>query len=228
MLTQLLITVVFAIFLYFKVFKNKKYEFNKNGSIKRNKSRLRIIASTVYTFIFHTKEEDRLEYFKLIHKFSPRYMRLKFWKFDYICVYDPELLKKIFNSQLACQRPFRNCFQLEKGLLASECKFFILIIFRFINIYLFNLDEYWRVSRKHLNIAFNLNVLKGFIPIFSEYAGDVVKDMAKHLDGKEFDLLYPLAQLTARSVAGRHLSIIFLNLCVMISIFSNYIERSWS
>jgi cytochrome P450 len=63
-------------------------------------------------------------------------------------------------------------------------------------------DHYWKTSRKHLNLAFNLNVLKGFIPIFSSYADNVVKDMEANLDGKEFDLLYPLAQLTARTVAG--------------------------
>jgi hypothetical protein len=51
-------------------------------------------------------------------------------------------------------------------------------------------------------LAFNLNVLKGFIPIFYSYAQKVVKDMEDNLDGKEFDLLFPLAKLTARSVAG--------------------------
>lgn len=50
--------------------------------------------------------------------------------------------------------------------------------------------------------AFNLNVLKGFIPIFDLYAVQVVKDMEQNLNGEEFDLLYPLAQLTARSTAG--------------------------
>lgn len=63
-------------------------------------------------------------------------------------------------------------------------------------------DHYWKGSRKHLNLAFHLNILKGFIPIFYSYADGVVKDMEKNLDGKEFDLLFPLAQLTARSVAG--------------------------
>lgn len=53
-------------------------------------------------------------------------------------------------------------------------------------------------------MAFNLNVLKGFIPIFDAYAVEVAKDMEKNLDGQEFDILYPLAQLTARSVAGKY------------------------
>lgn len=53
-------------------------------------------------------------------------------------------------------------------------------------------------------MAFNLNVLKGFIPIFDRYTSIVVKDMEKHLDGESFDLLFPLAQLTARTVAGEN------------------------
>lgn len=64
-------------------------------------------------------------------------------------------------------------------------------------------DHYWKTSRKHLNLAFNPIVLKGFIPIFDAYAVDVVKDMEKNLDGREFDVMFPLAQLTARSVAGK-------------------------
>jgi hypothetical protein len=57
-----------------------------------------------------------------------------------------------------------------------------------------------------LNLAFHLNVLKGFIPIFYEYAEGVCNEMEKNnLDGKEFDLLFPLAKLTARSVAGSKL-----------------------
>ena len=48
-------------------------------------------------------------------------------------------------------------------------------------------------------------MLKGFIPIFDDYAGRVVKEMEeKNLDGKEFDLMFPMAQLTARTVAGKN------------------------
>ncbi|KAG5674748.1 hypothetical protein PVAND_004699 [Polypedilum vanderplanki] len=179
MLIQILMSIAFAIFLYFKVFRKK-------NSPMQNK--FQIIVTTIYEYIFLTKEEDRLEKLKFIHEFSPRYIRLKFWKIDYVIVYDPELLKKVFNSQITCQRPFRNCFQLEKGLLASEY-------------------EYWRYSRKHLNIAFNLNVLKGFIPVFSQYTDKVIKEMEDNLDGKEFDLYVPLTRLTVRSSAATILNV---------------------
>jgi hypothetical protein len=120
MLIQVLMTIAFIIFLYFKVFRRKDHaeELGK----ERIRSKFEIIVTTIFEYIFITKEEDRLEKLKFIHEFSPRYIRLKLWKLDYVIVYDPDLLKKIFNSQVACQRPFRNCFQLEKGLLASECE----------------------------------------------------------------------------------------------------------
>lgn len=76
-------------------------------------------------------------------------------------------------------------------------------MFKFISLSSF-VDHYWKSSRKHLNMAFNLNVLKGFIPIFDRYTSLVVKDMEEHLGGDEFDLLFPLAQLTARTVAGEN------------------------
>jgi hypothetical protein len=69
-------------------------------------------------------------------------------------------------------------------------------------------------------VAFNLNVLKGFIPIFSLYANSVTKEMQKHLDGKEFDILYPLAQLTARSVAGKQFHFHFEGQVQRCSIYS--------
>ncbi|CRK94442.1 CLUMA_CG007949, isoform A [Clunio marinus] len=149
--------------------------------------RYRHILPPILKFCFKDKSEDKLNRFKYVHKIFPRYLRMKFLNFDVITVYDPELCKKIFNSQLACQRPFRNCLQLEYGLLASTY-------------------HYWKTSRKHLNVAFNLNVLKGFIPIFDSYAVNVVNDMKSHLGGKEFDLLHPLAKLAGTTVAATTLN----------------------
>lgn len=145
MILELLITLSSLIFIYFKVFRKNSLFYDKNGKIKPKKASYMMIIKTMYQFIFHTKREgmmrlienflkiffsnkisnftDRLDFFKKIHRFSPKFLRIKFWKFDYVAVYDPDILKKVFNSQAACQRPFRNCFQLEKGLLASECKF---------------------------------------------------------------------------------------------------------
>ena len=72
-----------------------------------------------------------------------------------------------------------------------------------VNNLIFFLDNDWREPRKHLNFAFNLGVLKGFIPIFSDYTKIAIKEMKTELNGPEFDLLPYLAKLTYRTVSGK-------------------------
>lgn len=112
-----LVTVTSILFLYLKTRKS-----GKSSGEKQRPSKLRLGLTALYQFCFVLKSEDRLDAFKLIHKFFPKSVRVKFFKWDYLCIYDPELCKKVFNSQAACQRPYRNCFRLEFGLLASECE----------------------------------------------------------------------------------------------------------
>jgi hypothetical protein len=116
MLPWLLVTVSSLLFIYLK--------FNKSQKSGRKTNYL-MMARSIYSFCFKVKSEDRLNAFQRIHLFFPRYARLKLPGFDFIAVYDPELCKKIFNAQSACQRPYRNCMRLEKGLLASECELFL-------------------------------------------------------------------------------------------------------
>lgn len=182
MILGFVMIISYIVYLYFTEFRVPFNEYLKENYVRRRNSFWLVLRAT-YEFLFVVKSEDRLRFFKLIHNFSPRFYRMKFWKWDYVFLYDPELFKKVFNTQITCQRPFRNCIQLEKGLLSSEY-------------------HYWKKSRKLLNGAFNLNVLKGFIPIYSFYADNIVKEMSEHVDGKEFDVLVPLAKLTARSIAG--------------------------
>lgn len=119
-LPWLILSVISLLFLIYKLSNDNK---NSNGK-KRASKDYWLIISNLYNFCFKVKSEDRLNAFKQIHKFFPRYTRIKFFNlFDYIFVYDPEICKKIFNSNAACQRPFRNCIQLECGLLASKCEF---------------------------------------------------------------------------------------------------------
>lgn len=90
---------------------------------KYDKTDLFFVPKLLYRIIFVIKPEDRLSSAKALHELFPRYMRFKFFNlFDVLIVYDPDLLKKVFNSHAACQRPFRNCLQHNYGLLSSECK----------------------------------------------------------------------------------------------------------
>lgn len=202
-LPWLLVSVASLLLIVYKFSGGKR-------SLKATYKKYRLFTIAVYQFFFKVKNEDRLNVLKHVHKYYPGYLRINILGTEIVMLYDPDLLKKMFNSQSACQRPFRNCMKLEFGLLASECEFSesaIVIISQQsstvidpINRFL---DHYWKSSRKHLNVAFNQSILKGFVPIFDSFAFDVTKEMETHLDGEEFDLLYPLTQLTTRSVAGK-------------------------
>lgn len=112
LLPLLLIAIILLLLLIYK-----KITLNKTLE------NVSLILKGAYYFFFKVESEDRLTVLKQIHKFFPRFTRIKFFSFDTIIVYDPELCKKIFNAQSACQRPFRNCMQFNYGLLASECEF---------------------------------------------------------------------------------------------------------
>ena len=122
--------------------------------------------------------------------------------------------------------------RLDSGLLAAKCIYYF--NFRcFSNLFLvmescdysyvcllnFS-DPLWKVSRKHINLAFNLNVLKGYIPLFLEKSEKTVLEMEQHLDGKEFNVLVDIARLSSAAVAGKlFLSEIFDLLGKIISSF---------
>lgn len=114
------IVAITSLLIFFYKFGGEKFCPNKVKTKLRN---FWFIVAYVYKFCFNVKSEDRLYSLRFIHKVFPRYVRIKIFSFDNIVVYDPELCKKIFNSQSACQRPFRNCIQLEYGLLSSKCEF---------------------------------------------------------------------------------------------------------
>lgn len=116
MFLPLLLLIVIGILSFFFKFTDGKIRSNKRAE------NLFLILRGSYYFCFKLESDDRLKVLKQIHKYFPRYTRIKIFNFDTIIVYDPDLCKKIFNSQSACQRPFRNCFKFNYGLLASECE----------------------------------------------------------------------------------------------------------
>lgn len=150
-LLWLIFSVVPLLFLFYKFTKSSSNEKNKAGRHSW------IIISSIYNFIFKVKSEDRLNAFKQIHKFFPRYTRIKIFNLvDQIVIYDPEICKKVFNAQTACQRPFRNCLQLENGLLSSECKFFDDPSWSMIDLkWTMKNDELWTVCKIVANKFFN-------------------------------------------------------------------------
>lgn len=115
-LPWVLVTVASLLFLVYK-FRQRDESLDK----KKPKGKFRVIFKGVFDFLFRVKSEDRLNCFKSIHKIFPRFVRVTFLNSDNVIIYDPDLCKKVYSTQIACQRPFRNCFQLNYGLLSSEC-----------------------------------------------------------------------------------------------------------
>lgn len=63
-------------------------------------------------------------------------------------------------------------------------------------------DADWKEPRKHLNLAFNLNVLKGFLPIFSSYSDLTVQELQENAGGEDFDVFPYIVRLIFRTVSG--------------------------
>jgi hypothetical protein len=58
MLIEILITISFALYIYFKVIRqDERFTKSDNYGRKKKKNDYVIIAKTIYRFIFHTKEE---------------------------------------------------------------------------------------------------------------------------------------------------------------------------
>ena len=100
------------------------------------------------------------------------------------------------------ERPYTHLLQLDNGLIASKCKVIFLIDYQSYFNHFYILDHEWRSDRKFLNLAFNLNILKGFIPIFAQYSNVAISEMEKNEEGEDFDVLLPLANNAVRTISG--------------------------
>jgi hypothetical protein len=70
----------------------------------------------------------------------------------------------------------------------------------------------WKVDRKLMNHAFNLNYIKSYIPIFVKQCDQSIADLSSHLDGKPFNLLDYAALMVIKSITGELLFDIILKL----------------
>ncbi|CAO1431619.1 unnamed protein product [Diamesa serratosioi] len=180
--------VLFASIVLALVFLNKTKCIKNNRDDKLNGPGIIEIIKSVYELLFKVESDDRLQVLKRIHKLFPRLTRIKIFSYNFVLVYDAAIMKKIFNSPACMERPFAHLLELDKGLLASKY-------------------HEWRSDRKHINLAFNLNILKGFIPIFAHYSKVSLTEMEKNKEGEDFDVLLPLSSVAARTVAATMLNV---------------------
>lgn len=68
-------------------------------------------------------------------------------------------------------------------------------------------DHEWKNPRRHLNLSFNLSILKSFIPTFSRYADLAVRELATHDDdGSDFDVIKYISRWVYRTNSGEWFS----------------------
>ncbi|CAO1398987.1 unnamed protein product [Diamesa tonsa] len=132
--------------------------------------------------------EEQLE---IITKLSHLYPNLvKVWVFHVmsILVNSPELIQKVFNSEVCMEKPYiaYKLLNLDFGLLASRY-------------------PRWKRDRKFFNNSFKINILQSFIPIFTTSANQLVNDLTKKLDGNAFNILDSTIRCTLKMICSTSL-----------------------
>lgn len=64
----------------------------------------------------------RVDVHREIGEYFPRFVHFKFFKVGILAVYDPAIVRKIFLSQNACERPSGHVYQQKYSLLSAECE----------------------------------------------------------------------------------------------------------
>lgn len=89
-----------------------------------------------------------------------------------ILVNSPELIQKVFNSEVCMEKPYiaYKLFNLDNGLLSSRY-------------------QRWKHDRRFFNNSFKISTLQTFIPIFIETADKLTATIKSHVDGEPFNIL---------------------------------------
>ncbi|CAO1377376.1 unnamed protein product [Diamesa serratosioi] len=132
--------------------------------------------------------EEQLD---IITRLSHLYPNLvKVWVFHVmaILVNSPEMIQKVFNSELCMEKPYiaYKLLNLDFGLLASRY-------------------PRWKHDRKFFNNSFKINILQSFIPIFTTSANQLVNDLTKNLDGNAFNILDSTIRCTLKMICSTSL-----------------------
>ncbi|CAO1411048.1 unnamed protein product [Diamesa serratosioi] len=114
----------------------------------------------------------------------------KFWA-GYMCIVaidQPDDIQVVLNSQDAIDKPIAYKIMMKHGLIVDG-------------------GDLWRSHRKLLNPSFNATILQRFLPTFNEKSKILVKVLAKHLNGSEFDVFHPLSGCTLEALLSTSLGL---------------------
>jgi cytochrome P450 len=131
---------------------------------------------------------------------------VKFWfgPTDLVVVVDkPNDIKAVLCSENALDKaPFYKFFNMGVGLFVSD-------------------KEIWKVHRKILSRSFNKNQLENSIPVINEKAHELVMNLSKKEEGKEFDMLHEVIDGVLESIFVN-----FFDLKCITSIKEKYVENA--
>jgi len=118
----------------------------------------------------------------------PHLVKIWFFHILGILVNSPELIQKVFNSDICMEKPYiaYKLFNLDNGLLSSRY-------------------PRWKHDRRFFNNSFKLSTLQSFIPIFEETADKLNNEIAKHVDGEAFNILDYAIRCTLKMICSTSL-----------------------
>lgn len=141
--------------------------------------------------VFKLAGKDEADRFTIMLNYAKEYPKSAKCMFGHMFVYflnDPEVIQKIYSSQICLEKPFfYKFFGFGQGLITAKV-------------------ESWRPHRKVLNNAFSFSALQSFIPTFCESSQQFVKEVEVYLDGRPLDILQLSTKCTLDSICGRLIS----------------------
>jgi cytochrome P450 family 4 len=124
---------------------------------------------------------------QLCHMY-PKLVKIWFLHIMGIVVNSPELIQKVFNSDICMEKPYvaYKLFNLDNGLLSSRY-------------------PRWKHDRRFFNNSFKISTLNSFIPIFIETADKLTGEITKYVDGESFNILDYTIRCTLKMICSTSL-----------------------
>lgn len=118
----------------------------------------------------------------------PNLVKIWFLHIMGIIVNSPELIQKVFNSDICMEKPYLayKLFNLDNGLLSSRY-------------------PRWKHDRRFFNNSFKISTLQSFIPVFIETADKLTSEIASYVDGNSFNILDYTIRCTLKMICSTSL-----------------------
>ncbi|CRL05090.1 CLUMA_CG018234, isoform A [Clunio marinus] len=132
--------------------------------------------------------EEQLKLITELCFLYPNLVKVWFLHIMGIIVNSPELIQKVFNSDVCMEKPYiaYKLFNLDNGLLSSRY-------------------PKWKHDRRFFNNSFKISTLQSFIPIFIQTADKLTNEIASFVDGNSFNILDYTIRCTLKMICSTSL-----------------------